>query len=334
MPRTRLLGIAVAALAAVAIVPGRPAAAVPADLVDTVPPGPPGPPVVTEIGYTGATMSWAPATDDSGVITEYGIWRRTPDRGDMFYNATSAPSFRFGGLTPGTTYTFFVRASDGHNTGPASAPVTFQTLTAPAESQPPSQPGTPTVTAIEPTGATLSWTPATDNVAVTRYLIYRLAGTTRLLFAYAYEPNVRLNFLVPDREYMFVVVAEDPAGNRSEPSGPLRLRPPPDPAATCRLAFAGPNPVLPGEYRVAVTYTGATAVMHWSVRFTLPAGTTVTQSWSAGWEQAADQVTFWYDGWADVLTPGETITLDMVLAGPGSPDPASLRLNGAACAVA
>ena len=89
---------------------------------------------------------------------------------------------------------------------------------------------------------------------------------------------------------------------------------------------------MPSQHRVAVTYTGATAVMHWSVRLTLPAGTAVDLSWSANWEQAGDQVTFWYEGWAGMLTPGETITLDMTLTGPGRPDPAAIRLNGAACA--
>jgi endoglucanase len=325
----RLRALLIAAVTvAVAVLPAQPAVA---DPPDTVPPGAPGRPVVTEISYTGATMTWAPATDDRGVV-EYGIWQRTPDRGDMFYNATRTTSFRFGGLQPGTTYTFFVRASDGSNYGPASPPVTFQTLVAPVESQPPSRPGTPVVTAITPTSAVLTWAPSTDNVAVIRYLIYRLSGTTPVLFTYAYgTPTGQLNYLVPDRDYAFVVVAEDPAGNRSAPSDAVRLRPPPDPAAACRVAFAGPTPTMPNMYRVAVTYTGTAAVMHWSVRMPLPAGTTVAWTWSAGFEQTPGQVTFWYDGWADVLSPGETINLDMALTGPGRPDTSQVRLNGAAC---
>ncbi|MEH1124390.1 fibronectin type III domain-containing protein [Micromonospora sp. CPCC 206061] len=322
-----LTRLAVATLAMVAILPAQPAAA---DSPDTAPPGPPGRPTVTDITYTDATMTWAPAVDDRGVV-QYGIWRRTPDRGDMFYNATSATTFRFGGLTPGTSYTFFVVASDERNNGPASPAVTFQTRTAPAESEPPNQPGTPTVTAISPATAELAWTPSTDNVAVIRYLVYRLSGTTRTLFTYAdAAANVRLQFLVPDRDYAFVVVAEDPAGNRSEASGTVRLRPPPDPAAACRVASAGPSPAMPGMHRVAVTYTGAAAVMRWSVRLVLPAGTTISWAWSA-WEQDGGEVVFWYEGWADTLTPGETINLDMALTGPGLPDPASVRLNGATC---
>jgi hypothetical protein len=84
-------------------------------------------------------------------------------------------------------------------------------------------------------------------------------------------------------------------------------------------------------YRVAVTYTGTSAAMRWSVRMPLPAGTTVAWSWSAAFEQAAGQVTFWYEGWADTLVPGETINLDAALTGPGRPDTAAVRLNGAPC---
>jgi endoglucanase len=325
----KLTRLAVVTLAIVAILPARPAAA---DTPDTVPPGPPGRPAVTDITYTDATMTWAPAVDDRGVV-QYGIWRRTPDRGDMFYNATSATTFRFGGLTPGTSYTFFVVASDGRNNGPASPTVTFQTRTAPVESQPPSRPGTPTVTAISPTTAELAWTPSTDNVAVIRYLVYRVSGSTRTLLTYGdASATTRLQFLVPDRDYTLVVVAEDPAGNRSEASAALRLRPPPDPAATCRVASTGPSPGAPGMHRVAVTYTGASATMHWSVRLALPAGTTITWSWTA-WEQTGGEVIFWYEGWADTLTPGETINIDMALTGPGRPDPASARLNGVPCTV-
>lgn len=325
MDLTRLCVLVV--VAATVLLPARPAAA---DPPDTVPPGPPGRPVVTEITYTGATMTWAPATDDRGVV-EYGIWQRTPDRGDMFYNATRATTFRFGGLAPGTTYTFFVRASDTSNSGPASPPVTFQTPVAPVESQPPSRPGAPAVTALTPTGAVLTWAPATDNVAVIRYLIYRLSGANRVLFTYAYAATGQLNFLVPDLDYAFVVVAEDPAGNRSEPSDVVRLRPPPAPAAACRVAFAGPTPGMPTMYRVAVTYTGTAATMHWSVRLALPAGTTVASSWSAAFAQTGGEVTFWYEGWADTLIPGETINLDMSLSGPGRPNTTAVRLNGAPC---
>ncbi|GAA4712434.1 fibronectin type III domain-containing protein [Phytohabitans rumicis] len=329
MTPSRVCRIAVAVVAAtVVLLPGQVAAA---DPPDTVPPGPPGRPVITGITYTGATMTWAPATDDRGVITEYAIWQRTPDRGDMLYNVARTTSFRFGGLTPGTSYTFFLRASDGQNYGAASEPVTFRTLTAPVESQPPSRPGTPVVTALTPTSAELRWAPSTDNVAVIRYLIYRVFGTQQTLFSYGYEDATgRLNVLVPDLDYTVVVVAEDPAGNRSAPSAPLRLRTPPDPAAACRVAFAGPTPGMPSTYRLAVTYTGP-GRMHWSVRFTLPAGTVVAWSWSAGWQQVGDQVVFWYEGWADSLAPGETLTLDMALTGPGRPDPATVRLNGAAC---
>lgn len=323
MEAIRLRGVA-AAMVVLAALP-----ATVDDPPDTSPPGPPGRPVITDVTYTGATMTWAPAADDRGVV-QYGIWQRTPDRGDMFYNATSATTFRFGGLTPGTAYTFFVVASDSRNNGPASPAVTFQTRTAPAESQPPSRPGAPTVTAITPTTAELAWAPSTDNVAVIRYLVYRVSGATRTLFAYGdASATTRLQYLVPDRDYALVVVAEDPAGNRSEASSAVRLRPPPDPTASCRVAFSGPNPTMPGTRRLAVTYTGAAAVMHWSVRFALPAGTTVNWSWSAAWEQAADEVVFWYEGWADMLTPGETLNLDMSVTGTGSPS--GVRLNGVPC---
>jgi len=71
---------------------------------------------------TQVTLSWAASTDNVGV-TRYDIFRN-----DNYFTSTSGTSITITGLTPSTTYTFFVKAKDaaGNNSG-GSTKVTFTT---------------------------------------------------------------------------------------------------------------------------------------------------------------------------------------------------------------
>ena len=71
------------------------------------------------------------------------------------------------------------------------------------------------------TAATISWTAATDNVAVTGYEIYR-DGT--LLTTVTTGLNYTNTGLTLDTSYVYTVKAKDAAGNRSEPSTALTVR--------------------------------------------------------------------------------------------------------------
>nr|WP_239140327.1 glycoside hydrolase family 9 protein [Plantactinospora endophytica] len=117
----------------------------------------------------------------------------------------------------------------------------------------PGAPGTPTASAVTATGATLSWTAATDNVGVTGYDVYREDGTTDVLLGSAATPTFAVTGLTAETAYQFYVVARDAAGNRSAASAPVSV--------TTRPAGSGdttPPGTPTGLTASAVTATGAT----------------------------------------------------------------------------
>ena len=204
----------------------------------------------------GATLTWAASRDNVGVkyylVTVAGQIKRP-----------TTPKAWIGSLTPNTAYTATVRAVDAAGNKSSAASVSFRTLVIPPDTTPPSTPGALTATATA-TSATLSWAPATDNVAVTGYVVaaagrsFTVTGTSALVTP-----------LAPDTSYPVSVVATDAAGNRSAPALlSVRTAPPPD--------TTPPTPpsgllLTPGFTEVTATWSAATdnkAVAHY--RVTIP----------------------------------------------------------------
>jgi len=79
------------------------------------------------------------------------------------------------------------------------------------------------VSAVTPTTLTLSWTPATDNVAVTGYNVYL---NSELLFS-STSTSVEITDLTPGFTRAFTVTAFDAARNVSAHSAPLSVTTPP-----------------------------------------------------------------------------------------------------------
>jgi len=95
---------------------------------DTVPPTRPGTPAASAITSSGATLTWTASTDAVGV-SGYDVYREAGAT-DVKVGSPASPSFALTGLTPDTSYTFYVIARDAAgNSSAASAPVTFTTLT-------------------------------------------------------------------------------------------------------------------------------------------------------------------------------------------------------------
>ncbi|ONI85024.1 endoglucanase [Saccharothrix sp. ALI-22-I] len=84
---------------------------------DSQPPTVPGGPFASAITATGATVTWAPSTDNEGVAG-YDILRSD----GTVAATTTGVSYQLTGLTPDTAYTFTVRAKD--TSGNVSAPST------------------------------------------------------------------------------------------------------------------------------------------------------------------------------------------------------------------
>jgi chitodextrinase len=176
--------------------------------VDNIPPSAPGVPTITNVGGNSATASWTAATDNIGVTGyEYSI-----TGGASWIGVGTALSVNLTGLTSGVSYTFYVRAFDAAgNRGPQPS-ASFNTV----DNVPPSAPGTPTVSSLGSTTATLSWTAASDNVGVAAY-VYTINGGVNW-YNIGATLSVNLTGLGSGVSYTFYVAAVDAAGNWSSAS--------------------------------------------------------------------------------------------------------------------
>lgn len=308
------------------------AGAAPVTAADTTPPSVPGTPVATQVTETSALLTWRPSTDDTGV-SQYEIWFQRPDD-TGFHNNSAVPSYRFTGLTPDSTYTWMVRASDGRNQSGFSAPVTFRTDPAPQESEPPTAPGVPVVTDFTASSFDLTWAPSTDNASAPTYLVHarpEAVGQATVVGG-GDEPAARVRNLIPDLSYDLYVVARDVSGNVSAPSPSVRQRLGSDPTADCRVSFqpgaAGQPPTL------WITNTGQVALQAWSSRFHFTGGQRLWDVAGYGWAQYDRDVVLWWSGWSDQFSVGETLPVRLHLAaGPLDAAPTYVSLNGVACTV-
>lgn len=161
----------------------------------------PGTPAFTNITMTSATAGWSAATDDIAVTgydyrLDSGTWQ----------SLGNVLTVGLTGLSAATSYTFQVRARDAsNNLGPESS----ATLTTP-DTAAPSAPGTPTFSNVAMTSAIASWSPATDNVAVTGYEYQLNSGSWQSLGDVS---SVGLSGLSPATTYTFRVRARDEASN-------------------------------------------------------------------------------------------------------------------------
>jgi exo-poly-alpha-galacturonosidase len=187
---------------------------------DTIPPAAPATaPTLITTGTTWAELSWPPATDEHGIDHYQVLANGTPTD---FSTTTGTLT----GLTPGTPYTFTIRALDATGNA-ASYPATTGTTTKPPyDTGAPTWPRHPTVRATAtPTTITLTWTAATDDQQVTGYRLYlngqplgagftpvNTAGTTT-------AQTYRITGLTPHTRYTIRIEAADPAG-RWTASGP------------------------------------------------------------------------------------------------------------------
>lgn len=135
-------------------------------------------------------------------------WSRLSGPTVQFANANNAQTVAT--LNSVGTYVLRLQASDGELTANDTVTVT---VTAP-DNAAPSAPASLSASLIQPSGVRLQWPAATDNVAVSRYNIFRdglqIGSTTNTDFK---------DFKVtPATTYGYYVVAEDPAGNLSPAS--------------------------------------------------------------------------------------------------------------------
>jgi endoglucanase len=165
------------------------------------------------------------------------------------------------------------------------------------DTTPPSAPGTPAVSGVTSTGATLSWPASSDNVGVVGYNVYREQGATDPLLAQASGTSTTLTGLTPETTYQVYLRARDAAGNLSANSAPATFTTPaggggPGPGpSSCSVRYV-PNSWGNGfTAEVYITNTGGTAINGWTLTFSFTGNQTITNRWNATVTQNQQNVT-------------------------------------------
>ncbi|MBZ5737834.1 fibronectin type III domain-containing protein [Nocardioides mangrovi] len=149
------------------------------------------------------SLTWNASTDATGV-TGYDVLR-----GGTVIATVTGRQYTDRTAPQGRSSTYTVRARDA--AGNVSAVSSSVSIRVP-DTTAPVGPGTLSLTRSG-TRATLRWSAATDNVAVTAYWVYR--GSTRVATLGASARSYAATGLVSGRSYTFRVVARDAAGNQS-----------------------------------------------------------------------------------------------------------------------
>lgn len=213
---------------------------------DTTPPTAPTGLTTTAASDTQINLSWTASTDNVGV-TGYKV-ERCPGAACANFAQIATPTattFNDTGLTPSTSYSYRVRATDAAgNLSPYSA---ISTATSSKDITPPSVPMNLATTVISSSQINLSWTASMDDVGVTGYNVQRCQGAGCANFApIGATTSTTFNDtgLTASNSYSYRVNATDAAGNLS----PFSL-----PATATTPAAGGPISVAISPKRAAVT---------------------------------------------------------------------------------
>ena len=190
-------------------------------VADTTPPTAPAELRVDALTCDSVSLSWSVATDDVGV----GAY-------DIYHDGqfvTSVPGSTTSATLPvvgGANWGWYVNARDEAGnvsqagpTVPVTPPYCDQDTVAPTA--PTALTGTATGTMV-----VLSWTAATDDTAVTAYVVYRddtAIGTVTGSAASPPATSFTDSGLRPDTSYRYTVVARDNQGNTSPASVPVSV---------------------------------------------------------------------------------------------------------------
>ena len=215
------------------------------------------------VTFTGLTLNWSTAQDNVGV-TSYRIYQDGTLIATVPAAAGTNPSYIVTNLAAGN-HLFKVQAGDAAGNWSTSGPTTSVYF---ADRIAPTWPaGTSlTGTTITPTGLTLNWTAAQDNVGVVTYRItagpmtFAVSSTSRTYAVYGLTPNT---------QYIFKVEAGDAAGNWST-TGPSSTLTSAKLPASISFTFFGPSQVsLKYQYGVSVYFFNSGQARINSVEVTL-----------------------------------------------------------------
>ncbi|MEV4510931.1 DUF4832 domain-containing protein [Dactylosporangium sp. NPDC049525] len=230
-------------------------------------------PTLTSTGVTGTSvgLSWTGATDNVAV-TGYQVRR------DGTVVATVTGTSYTDTAVPNGSHAYTVTARDA--AGNMSAP--SNTVTVGVGCTDCAAPSTPTglaVTATTPTSIALSWSPATDNVGVTGYLVFR-NGTQVATPAGTSFTDAGL----AGGSYTYTVKARDAAGNLSPASAPLTATTATPPPVGLVLDDYDGTPAYPSAAKNDLgRWTGGNCFLNGSGNGVVSGGALTLQYNNCGW---------------------------------------------------
>ncbi|MFU8871442.1 glycoside hydrolase family 9 protein [Micromonospora sp. SL4-19] len=306
---------------------------------DTTPPTVPGTPVASGLTSTSVTLTWAASTDSGGSgLAGYDVSHETVGSDVVVKYPTSTNTLTVSSLQPARTYRFRVSARDNAGNQSASSPAVQVTTPggSGSDTTPPTSPGAPTASAVGPNGFTLTWGPATDNVGVTGYRVYRQTWPADTLVTTVTGTTYAATGLTPATTYVYYVVAVDAAGNASAPSPTVTVTTAPaQSTAPCKVDYVTNDWDTGFTANITLTNTGTTSINGWALAFTFPnTGQKVGQGWSANYTQTGAAVTATNLSYNGMLAPGTSTSFGFNGTHTGTnPKPTSFTLNGTPCTV-
>ncbi|MEU0094721.1 glycoside hydrolase family 6 protein [Kribbella sp. NPDC006257] len=205
----------------------------------------------------------------------------------------------------------------------------------PADQTSPSVPTALRAGTITDTSVALTWTPSTDNVAVTGYDVYR--GTT--LAGSSSTASFTATGLTANTAYSFTVRAKDAAGNVSAASAALSAtttgttNPP---QGSCKVKYSANTWNTGFTASIKLTNTSTSPLSNWRLTFAFANGQTVQQGWSAVWSQAGSVVTATAipGQGTETLAPGASVDIGFNGAHSGTNNaPTAFSVSGQPCTI-
>jgi chitodextrinase len=178
---------------------------------DTTPPTTPSSISATIITPTRIGLNWAISRDNQGVVG-YRIYRS----GALLVTLGNTTSYQDSTVVASTTYSYTVQAFDAAGNASMQSPAAIVATPATLDTTPPTAPTGLVATPTSSSRVTLTWNAATDNVAVTGYIVYRNGSQ---LISVGNVTAYQDIFLAPATTYIYAIVARDAAGNESVLSG-------------------------------------------------------------------------------------------------------------------
>ncbi|MFI7436142.1 PQQ-dependent sugar dehydrogenase [Micromonospora haikouensis] len=189
---------------------------------DTRPPTPPTNLRSSRLTCQSVTLTWSASRDDVGVAN-YDVYHD----GQLVTSVGGSTLTATLTVVQGVTWGWYVNARDAAgNVSQASATLTVTPPFCQVDTQRPSTPTNLAATA-NGTDVRLTWSAATDNVAVTRYDILRGGTTVGSVTGTATNPPATTftdTGLAANTQFSYTVVARDAQGNASAASAPVTVR--------------------------------------------------------------------------------------------------------------